>query len=85
MKQIELFLELGWITDFVSIFHLAKYREHFFEIEGYKEKSINNLLDSIEKSRHTSLDRVFVALGIPQVGKKTGKILAEYIFSLRGE
>ncbi|GAB0175074.1 MAG: NAD-dependent DNA ligase LigA [Candidatus Altimarinota bacterium] len=85
VKQIELFLELGWITDFVSIFHLAKYREHFFEIEGYKEKSINNLLDSIEKSRHTSLDRVFVALGIPQVGKKTGKILAEYIFSLRGE
>ena len=32
-RQIELFLELGWITDFVSIFHLAKYRQQFFEIE----------------------------------------------------
>ena len=30
-KQIELFLELGWITDFASVFDLAKYRENFFE------------------------------------------------------
>lgn len=82
-KQIELFLELGWITDFVSVFHLAKYREKFFELEWYKEKSVNNLLEAIEKARHTTLDRVFVSLGIPQVGKKTGKILAEHIFSIR--
>lgn len=80
---MELFLELGWITDFVSIFHLPKYRHQFFQLEGYKEKSVNNLIEAIEKARHTTLDRVFVGLGIPQVGKKTGKILAEYIFSIR--
>ncbi len=32
-KQIELFLELGWITDFVSVFHLRNYREQFLELE----------------------------------------------------
>jgi DNA ligase (NAD+) len=85
VKQIELFLELGWITDFVSVFHLGRHREEFFTLEGYKEKSVNNLLESLEKARHTTLDRVLVALGIPNVGKKTGKILAENIFSLRNE
>ena len=75
-KQIELFLELGWVTDFVSIFHLRNYREHFFTLEWYKEKSVNNLLEAIEKSRHTTLDRVFVALGIPNVGKKTARLIA---------
>lgn len=43
---------------------------------------MDNLLVAIERSRHTTLDRVFVALGISNVGKKTGKILAEYIYSL---
>jgi len=46
-------------------------------IEGYKEKSVNNLFDAIEKSRNTTLDRAFVALGIPNVGKKTAKQIAK--------
>jgi DNA ligase (NAD+) len=83
VKQIELFLDLGYITDFVSIFHLGRYREDILRLEGYKEKSVKNLLDAIEISRKTTLDRVLVWLGIPQVGKKTAKVLAEYIFSLQ--
>lgn len=78
-KQIELFLELGWITDFSSIFDLWQYREKFLSIEGYKEKSINNLLESLEKSRHTTLDRLLVALGVPHVGKKTARMIMNYI------
>jgi NAD-dependent DNA ligase len=78
-KQIELFLELGWITDFASVFDLGSYRDQFFELEGYKEKSVNNLLEAIEKSRHTTLDRVLVALGIPNVGKKTAKLIARSV------
>ncbi len=82
VKQIELLLELGWITDFVSVFHLRNYREQFFTLEWYKEKSVNNLLEAIEKARYTTLDRVFVALGIPNVGKKTGRLLAEITYKL---
>ena len=84
-KQIELFLELGWIEDFVSIFHLSRHQEELLTLEGYKEKSVQNLLDAIESARHTTLDRMLVALGIPQVGKKTGKILANFVFTLRSE
>jgi len=43
-KQIELFLDLGWITDFVSVYHLADYRDEMLALEGFKEKSVSNLL-----------------------------------------
>ena len=76
-KQIELFLELWWITDFASVFSLKKYRESLLEIEGYKEKSVNNLFGAIENARNTTLDRALVALGIPNVGKKTAKQIAQ--------
>ena len=79
MKQIELFLELGWITDFASVFELGKYSAEMLKLEGYKEKSIENLLSALEKARHTTLDRVFVALGIPNVGKKTARSLVSVI------
>ncbi len=81
-RQIELFLELGWITDFASVFDLGGYREQFFNLEGYKEKSVTNLLEAIEKARHTTLDRVLVAIWVPNVGKKTAKLIAKTIFSL---
>lgn len=81
-KQIELFLELGWITSFASVYRLALYRHEMLTIEGYKEKSIQNLLDAIENSRHTTLDRVFTAIGIPNVGKKTAKIIMNSLFGI---
>lgn len=47
-------------------------------LEGYKEKSVENLIESLEKARHTTLDRVLTAIGIPNVGKKTAKTIANY-------
>ncbi|MBP9779703.1 NAD-dependent DNA ligase LigA [Candidatus Gracilibacteria bacterium] len=78
-KQIELFLEEGWITDFASVFELPSYTLEILELEGYKEKSISNLIESLEKSRHTTLDRVFTAIGIPNVGKKTARLIATVV------
>lgn len=60
------------------MFHLGRYHEQFFELEGYKEKSVNNLLEALEKARNTTLDRVLVALGIPNVGKKTARLIGNY-------
>ncbi len=79
VKQIELFLKKWWITDFSSIFHLSNYKEEMMYLDGYKEKSVTNLLISIEQARTIPLEKLLVSLGIPQVGKKTGKILAQYI------
>ena len=59
-RQIEDFLEMGWITDFASVFQLGQYANEILTLEGYKEKSVQNLLDSLEKSRHTTLDRMLV-------------------------
>jgi DNA ligase (NAD+) len=84
-KQIELFLGLWWIHDFASIFHLHEHRDEFFSLEWYKEKSVNNLLESIEKARNTTLDKVFTAIGIPNVGKKTAKLIANVIYKKHQE
>ena len=76
-RQIEDFIEQWWITDFASVFQLGNYRNQILELDGYQEKSVQNLIDSLEKSRHTTLDRMLVWLGIPNVGKKTAKQLSK--------
>ncbi|MES2121291.1 MAG: helix-hairpin-helix domain-containing protein, partial [Chlamydiota bacterium] len=48
------------------------------QLEGFKEKSIHNLLTSIDKSRHVTLARFILALGIKYVGEGTAEILAEH-------
>ncbi len=75
-KQIELFLELGWVTDMASIYDLREYRDEFLLLEWYKEKSVDNLLSAIEAKRTLPIDRFIGALGIPWVGKRTAKLLA---------
>lgn len=59
-RQLELFLETGWITDFASIYDLETYRNDILLLEGFKEKSVQNLIDSIDASRRTTLDRMLV-------------------------
>ena len=81
-RQIEDFLEMGWITDFASVFQLGQYADDILTLEWYKSKSVQNLIESLEKSRHTTLDRMLVGLGIPNVGKKTGKQLSAISYQL---
>lgn len=58
---------------------MKKYRPEILTLDGYQEKSVNNLLQSIEKSKNVTLDRVLVSLGIPHVGKKTAKQISSLI------
>lgn len=48
-----------------SIYDLRDYRDEFLQIEGYKEKSVDNLLNAIEEKRMLPIDRFIGALGIP--------------------
>jgi DNA ligase (NAD+) len=75
-KQIELFLELGWVTDMASIYDLRDHRDELLQVEWYKEKSVDNLMTSIEAKRILPIDKFLGALGIPWVGKRTAKLLA---------
>lgn len=79
-KIIEDFFNLGFIKTFTDIYKLAHHRDKLTSLEGYGDKSIDNLITSIEKSKENSLERLIFALGIPNVGEKTAKILAmEYM------
>lgn len=77
-RIIEDFYNMGFIKDISDIYKLESHKEDLMELEGFGQKSINNLLDSIELSKKNSLEKVLFALGIRHVGKKTAKILAKY-------
>ncbi len=76
-KQIEKFIQLGWITSFSDIYKLHNKKEEMLELEGYQIKSVNSLLDSIESTKTNSLDKFLFALGIRHIGKKTAKDIAK--------
>ncbi len=75
-RIIEDFYNMGFIKNISDIYLLKDHKEDLMELEGFGEKSINNLLESIENSKHNSLEKLLFALGIRHVGKKTAKILA---------
>ncbi len=73
---IEDFYNMGYLKKVSDFYHLNVYAENLMILEGFGEKSITNLLTSIENSKKNSLERLIFALGIPHVGAKTAKILA---------
>ncbi len=75
-KIIEDFFNLKYVKDITDIYKLDKYREELIELEGYGNKSIDNLLEAINNSKNNSLEKLLFGLGIPNVGEKTAKILA---------
>lgn len=79
-KTAEKLLEELKLTDIPEIYEI-KY-EDLIGLEGFKDKKTNNLLEAIEKSKNTTLDAFVYALGIPNVGIKTAKDLAEHYKSL---
>lgn len=81
-RIIEDFYNMGYLRSFEDFYELKKYKEELQALEGFGEKSIENLLESIEKSKEKSLERLLFALGIRYIGKKTAKILAKYYQSM---
>ena len=73
---VEDFYNIGYLKEIPDYYNLYKYKEDLKELEGFGEKSINNLLENIEKSKENSLENLLFALGIRYIGKKTAKILA---------
>ena len=75
-KQIEEFFEANLIQEPADIFALAKHKDTILEWEGYAEKSVANLLASIEARREVDLSRFIYALGIRDIGETTAGVLA---------
>ena len=76
-RIMEDFYNFGFIKNIVDIYNLKNHKQDLIRLEGFGDKSVNNLLDAIENSKSNSLEKLIFALGIPHVGAKTGKILAQ--------
>ena len=75
---LEKFVDMGFIKEYADIFHLDKYKDVIITMEGFGEKSYNNLMASVEKASKTLLYRVLFGLGIPGIGVANAKVLASY-------
>lgn len=76
-RIIEDFYNLGFLKSIPDIYLLHNYKDEIKKIEGFGEKSVSNLIDSIEKSKSNSFDKLLFGLGIRHVGSKTAKVLAK--------
>ncbi len=73
---LEKFISRMYIRSFADIYRLKTYADEIASMEGFGEKSVENLINSIERSRHTTLPRVLFALGIPNVGVANAKVIS---------
>ena len=71
-------INLGYVKQVADLYKLKKYENELKNLEGFGEKSIDNLFDSIEASRSPTLDMFINSLGIPEVGETTASSLARY-------
>lgn len=74
---IEKFIDKGFIDNYADIYELEKYRESIVQMEGFGEKSYNNLITAIEKSKTINLYNFIYALGINNVGLSNAKLLCK--------
>lgn len=75
---LEKFVDLGLIHEFADLYHLEEHRDKICEMEGFGEKSYNNLISSIDASRKTTLPRIIYGLGIANIGVANAKMLSKY-------
>lgn len=72
---LEKFIAHGFIHKYTDIFHLDRYQEQIQTMEGFGEKSYENLIQSVEKARETTLAKLIYALGISGIGLANAKMI----------
>ena len=73
---LEKLIDIGAVREYADLFRLDQHREKITSLEGFGEKSFQNLLSAAETASHTTLPRLLTALGIANVGPATARILA---------
>lgn len=76
-KTLELLISHGFLHNYKDIYHLKDHRDKLILLDGLGEKSVDKLLDSIEKSRAVTLDRFITALSIPNIGSSAAKAISK--------
>lgn len=75
---LEKFIQQGFIKEFADLFHLDRYKDEIVQMEGFGEKSYDNLMDSLEKARNVSLPKLIYSLGIANIGLSNAKLICNY-------
>lgn len=80
---LEKLITKGFIHEYADIFQLERYRDEIVEMDGFGEKSYQNLMDSIAQARHTTLPKLIYGLGIENIGVANAKMICrEYRYDL---
>lgn len=75
---LEKFIAKGFIHDFGDVFEIAKHREEIVTMEGFGEKSYDNLIVSIDKAKETTLAKVIYSLGISNIGLSNARVICRH-------
>lgn len=75
-STLEKLIGIGIVKEFADLFSIKDHREKVTGMEGFGDKSFDNLLASIETARHTTPERLLYALGIPGIGAANAKLIA---------
>ncbi len=73
---MEKWINEGFLTEPADLFHLEEHKKAIVEMEGFGVKSYENLTASVEKARNTTAERMLYAIGIPNIGVATAKLIA---------
>ena len=79
---VAVLLDKGLIKDFADIYTLKDKRKELLAIDKFGEKSVDNILSAIEKSKEKPFEKVLFAVGIKQIGERTAKLIAKHFGSL---
>ena len=72
---LEKFILKGFIKDFGDVFEISRYKDQIVEMEGFGEKSYENLIASLKNAKNTTLPRVLYSLGIANIGLANAKVI----------
>lgn len=75
---IEKLIAKGLVKEPADLFHVDDFRDEFVKMEGFGEKSFENLRRSVEKARNTTPERLLYSLGIPGIGKANAHLIAKH-------
>lgn len=76
-QTLEKLIELGWLKSFQDIYRLSEHKDEMSNLDGFGKRSVEKLLDAIEKSRNIALDRFIYALCIPLIGRSASKDISK--------
>lgn len=76
---LEKLIDWNWVNSFEDIFNLKQYADEWEQKPGFGKKSVNNILNSIENSKHTTLSSFIASIGIPLIGNTVSKEIVKYV------